>query len=208
MPVLDHVFTGIKRSQASKVQPPKPRLPITPAILRCLKTVWWVNPTHPNLVILWAAACTGLFGFLHAGEFLVPSTQSYDHQVHFSLSYLALDSHSAPSLVRLRIKQSKIDPFHAGVDVFLGATGDDLCPVQTLIAYLSVCPAEPGPLFVFQSGTPLSRSALICHLQSALRLVGVIVSHWSSNNRSSLWLGRLPNSIAGAAGRARPTSLI
>ena len=184
MPRLDHVLTGIKRSQASKAQPPKPRLPITPAILRRLKTVWCVNPTHPDLVMLWAAACTGFFGFLRAGEFTIQSPQSYDPEVHLSLSDLALDSHSAPSVVRLRIKQSKTvtDPFRAGVDVFLGATGDDLCPVQALIAYLAVRPAEPGPLFIFQSGTPLSRSALICHLQSALRTVGINSSPYTGHS--------------------------
>jgi len=52
--------------------------------------------------MLWAAACTG---FLQAGEFTVPSKQSYDPEIHLNISDIALDSHVCPSILRLRIKQ-------------------------------------------------------------------------------------------------------
>lgn len=68
--------------------------------------------------MLWAAACTGFFGFLRAGEFTVPSTKGYDPDVHLNLQDLAVDSHSNPTMIRLRIKESKTDTFRKGADVF------------------------------------------------------------------------------------------
>ena len=84
--------------------------------------------------MLWAAACTGFFGFLRAGEFTVPTVQGYDPEVHLSLTDVAIDSHTTPSVVRLRIKQSKTDPLRQGVDIFLGTMGVSICPVQAIVA--------------------------------------------------------------------------
>ena len=81
---------------------------------------------------------------------------------------MAIDSHTSPSVVCLRIKQSKTDPLRQGVDIFLGATNASVCPVQALIRFLAVRSPLPGPLFIFQSWSPLTRSSLVSHLQSAL----------------------------------------
>jgi hypothetical protein len=53
MPRLDYVLTGIKREEARKGS-------VTP-------------PVTFDDKMLWAAACTGFFGFLRVGEFTVPS---------------------------------------------------------------------------------------------------------------------------------------
>ena len=101
------------------------------------------------------------FGFLRAGEFKTPSENAYDPQVHLSLSDLALDSHTAPTTISLRIKQSKTDPFRVGVNIFLGATRSDVCPVQAKIQYLAVRPSEPGPLFITGAEAPLTRALMV-----------------------------------------------
>ncbi len=122
------------------------------------------------------------FGFLRSGEFTVPTTQSYDHEAHLSLGDIAIDSHTAPSMVHIRIKQSKTDPIRQGVDTFLGATNSALCPVQALIGYLALRSPAPGPLFVFSAGSPLTRSALVTHLQSALRQAAVDPSPYTGHS--------------------------
>ena len=132
--------------------------------------------------MLWAAACVGFFGFLGAGEFTVPTSESYDPEVHLSLQDVAVDSHSAPSVIRLRIKQSKTDPLRQGVDIFLGAISASICPVQALIRYIAVRSPAPGPLFVFQSGSPLTRGALVTHLQAALKNAGVAPSAYTGHS--------------------------
>ena len=43
----------------------------------------------------------------------------------------------------------------------MGATGDTLCPVAAVLSYLSVRPSEPGSLFMYQDGCPLSRVDLV-----------------------------------------------
>lgn len=131
--------------------------------------------------MLWAAASTGFFGFLRAGEFTVPSGQAYDPEVHLNLADLAIDSHKNPSLIRLLIKQSKTDPFRQGVEVFLGASKGDVCPVQALLNYLNVRPSTP---VVFSSGPPLTRSALVSKLQAALQQAGV--NHKDYNGHSKI----------------------
>ena len=174
MPRLEYVLSGIKQVQARSAAPLKPRLPITPELLAHIRSVWLKAPWQPDHIMLWAAACVGLFGFLRTAEFTVPTLQSYDPEVHLSLQDVAIDSHFSPSVVRLRIKQSKTDPLRQGVDIILGATSicTTICPVQAILHYLEVCSPAPGPLFMFQLGSPLTCSALVSHLQAALQSAG------------------------------------
>ena len=76
-------------------------------------------------------------GFLRVGEFTVPSEALYDPEVHLNLADISINSRTEPSLFCIRIKQSKTDPFRMGVDIFLGATQADVCPVQALVNYLT-----------------------------------------------------------------------
>ena len=65
----------------------------------------------------------------------MPSDSEYDPAVHLGKQDLAVDN---PKLIRVQIKQSKTDPFRKGVDLFLGRTSSDLCPVTALLRYLVV----------------------------------------------------------------------
>ncbi len=75
-----------------------------------------------------------------------------------------------------RVKQSKTDPLRQGVDVYLGATNHTLC------LYLGVRSPSPGPLFIFKSGSPLTRSALVAHLQAALKKSGIAHSAYTGHS--------------------------
>ena len=160
----------------------KPRLPITIEVLRNLKQVWLTPPVTFDDKMLWAAACTGFFGFLRAGELTVPSSQAYDPDVHLSLGDLAIDSHDSPSLIRLTIKQSKTDPFRQGVDIYIGSTNGPVCPVKALIEYLWVRPSTQGALFLFESGAPLTRASLVARLQQALQRAGLNPSDFNGHS--------------------------
>ena len=151
-------------------------------LLQRLKAVWLPSQAHPDGIMLWAAACTGFLGFLRAGEFTVQSPQAYDPEANLSIGDLTLDSHQYPSLIRLHIKQSKTDPFRQGVHIYLGATGADVCPVQALIQYIAVRNPEPGPLFQFSSGRPLTKSTLASHLHAALQEAGVVFNQYNGHS--------------------------
>ena len=45
---------------------------------------------------------------------------------------IAADDLKQPSVFRVTIKQSKMDLFHKGVDLFVGKTGSLLCPVAVI----------------------------------------------------------------------------
>ena len=105
--------------------------------------------------MVWAACCMAYFGFLRAGEMTVYEDGGYDKSVHLGVDDASIDSPSSPSVVRVRIKQSKTDPFRQGVDLFLGRTHTDLA----ILGYLVVRGA--GPLFRFADGRPLTRSRFV-----------------------------------------------
>ena len=57
----------------------------------------------------------GFFGFMRAGEFTVARTSDFDPESSLCLCDIAVDSWQNPSMVQVRLKQSKKDPFRNGV---------------------------------------------------------------------------------------------
>ena len=87
-------------------------------------------------------SCVPLFlGFLRVGEMTVPSLNGYNEGYHLNFDDVAVDNHSNPSLLRVRIKGSKTDPFREGVHIFLGRAHNKLCPVEAMLVYLVQPPA-------------------------------------------------------------------
>ena len=155
-PRLELVLKGIKKEKARDA-PPASRLPVKIEIMKSIKAVLESNAAHYDSVLLWAACCLAFFGFLRCGEFTVPSQAEYDPDTHLSLADIALDNKVNPGVIQVTIKQSKTDPFRQGVDLYLGRTGKDICPIRAIVPYLIKRGAQPGPLFVFTDGSYLTR---------------------------------------------------
>ena len=179
MPVLQYVLRGIKRMPKSS---PQTRLPVTPVVLRTLKMQWERHASNCDFVMLWAAYCVGFFGFLRAGEFTVRSASDFDQSSSLTLQDVAVDQHTDPSVVQIRLKQSKTDPFRHGIDIFLGRTNTDLCPVSALLAYVAVRPPVVGPLFVYHDGSFLTREKLVAAVRLALQQAGMDASKYSGHS--------------------------
>ena len=182
---LHYVLRGVRKCQANNsaaTRSSRPlRLPITPTILRAIRSQWGACWDHPDTVMLWAAFCIGFFGFLRAGEFTVPDG-AYDHNAHLSFNDIAIDSHVSPSVLLIHLKASKTDPFRQGVDIVIGKTDDDLCPVQATVRFLAIRGDSPGPLFQFSDGRFLSRDRLVISLKRVLSEAGIDTSRFNGHS--------------------------
>ena len=176
---LHYVLRGCHRSLPSAVR--QKRLPITPSILRLIHQSWSSRVQDFNTSCKWAACCIGFFGFLHMGEFTC-TTGSVNYSSVLSLCDVSIDSRENPSVVHLKLRQSKTDVFGVGVMIHLGRTGDTVCPVAALLAYLAIRPSTPGPLFLLESGSPLSREALVASVCHTLSTAGLDVSGFNGHS--------------------------
>ena len=104
---------------------------------------------------------------------MVPSNESYDASVHLSMQDISVDDSKNPSILRIRIKQSKTDPFWKGVDLYIGKTGSQLCPGSAMLTYLFARGMSPGPLFRFEGGKVLSRQRFVDAVRDGLHRAGI-----------------------------------
>ena len=81
--------------------------------------------------MMWAVAVVCFFGFFRLGELTAKSESTTD--VGLLFSDVSVDSQDSPTTVALRLRRSKTGK---GVHIYLGSTGDDLCPVAALLAYI------------------------------------------------------------------------
>lgn len=165
MPRLRQVLKGVQRVRGKEGRAPKPRLPITPDILRKLKAVWMREGSSRD-------CCCGRRppppSFCRSGEVVVESENSYDPNSHLSYRDLSVDNPQKPRMIAMMLCHSKTDQARRGVKVVMGWTGDDLCPVTTLLSYLAVRGNRPGPLFMHANGKPLTKAQFVAGVRSAL----------------------------------------
>ena len=80
------------------------------------------------------------------------------------------------------IKKSKTDQGRRGAKIYLGKTGDVLCPIAALEAYLSVRGSSSGSLFQWESGVPLSKSNFVRHVRAALEQAGLPAKDYAGHS--------------------------
>lgn len=182
LPHLEYTMRGIKRVQARDPGEARGRLPITPAIMRAIRGAWAPTTSLRDTKMLWAACCLAFFGFLRVGEMTMPDDHSYDASTHLSFADVAVDDPINPSFVKVSIKQSKTDPFRKGVDLYLGKTGTDLCPVGALLSYLVARGSESGPLLVFADTRVLTRKRFVDAVKAALTAAGIEQKNYNGHS--------------------------
>ena len=97
---------------------------------------------------------------------------AYVEAVHLSWGDIAANSRNDPSALRVHLKRYKCDQFKRAVDVFVGRTHNDLCPVAAVLAYLAACGSVPGPLFIDANHRPLTTTKFVTRIQGILDEVG------------------------------------
>ena len=166
------LLRGIARIGALRSRP-LVRLPITASLMIKIKASLAALPETYDCTMLWAACCTGFFGFLRCAEFLLPDEGPFDPSLHLSLADIHLVISSSQWRFEICIKGSKTDQLRLGATVSLGATGAALCPVAALLDYLNARGSAPGPLFIRQDTSPLRRKWFVARVQQALAAAGV-----------------------------------
>ena len=167
-PRLQQVLKGIQKTYTIS-KPPRVRRPITLDIMKAIFTLLKQKPPSYNNTMIWAACCIAFFGFLRSSELTVPAQDTYDSNIHLSVQDIAVNNKSAPTMVRIRIKQSKTDPFRQGVDIYLGRTNNNVCPVTAILPYLALRGNASGPLFMLHDGRLLTRQIFSSILDSLLK---------------------------------------
>ncbi len=171
---LEGVTRGIKMSQAKKAVKVPKRLPITLVILKGLfPHIVRSSPADHDQLIIWAAACICFYGFFRAGEITVPSDAAFDPTAHMCFEDVSLDSVVNPQCLTLHLKSSKTDPFRKGVDVAIGRSRGQACPIVALLAFLAKRGNNPGFLFRFADGRLLTKQRFIDKVREALQAAGL-----------------------------------
>ena len=174
LPRLKLVQAGVARARlttGSPAPPTRQRLPITVRILSDLLAVWSApagDTRAHDFALLRAAVTACFFGFFRSGEITVPSAAAFNERIHLAWGDVARDEEVPPSMVKIHLKQSKCDQFGRGVDVFLGRTGSQVCPVREMLRYVELRGPSPGPFFHFKNGTPLTKTAFTASVREAL----------------------------------------
>ena len=117
------------------------------------RSLWAGQAIGFDTVMWWAACCIAFFFFLlfRMGELTSPTFRShgpvdcmYVEGCGCRWPQQSIASQDSPAKIKGRSGRR--------VNIYLGRTDEDLCPVAALLAYLAVCGMEPGPLFELSNG--------------------------------------------------------
>ena len=129
--------------------------------------------THPDGQLIWAVYCVAFFGFFRLGELLLESNAAFSQATHLAWGDVAVDNPANPQMLHFHLKRSKTDQLGVGVDVILGRTQSDLCPVTAVLGYLVLRGDSPCPFFIDRSGRPLLKQTFVGEVRKLLAALGI-----------------------------------
>ena len=168
--LLTKVLRGILRYQG---QARILRQPVTPGVLLAIRPILrsWLG--ERDFCMIWAAFTLAFFGFLRCSEFTYQGV--FKFRPNFDLSADCVSFHpclAAPQQMSILLKSSKTDVFRNGHKLVISCSPSPVCAVSAMRSYFLAARPQ-GPLFSFQSGRFLTRSAVVNLLRDATRLAGL-----------------------------------
>ena len=126
-------------------------------------------------------------------------------------SDVQVDSRQSPTFLAVRLRSSKTDPFGSGCTLYIGRSQSHICQGVAVLAYLFIRPSTPGPLFICEDGTPLTRSRLVMAIRTALMDTGFEMSNFTGHSSrigaaTAAARARLPDSLIQTLGRWRSSA--
>ena len=79
-----------------------------------------------------------------------------------------MNNQSTLSVIRVRIKASKTDPFRQGVLLHIGVAPGVLCPVTVVLVYMVARRSDPSPLLTWRDGWFLTRDCFVASVHAIL----------------------------------------
>ena len=97
----------------------------------------------------------------------MPSIRSFDPTSHLCWGDVATDDLSTPSALKIHLKRSKCDQLSKGMDIFIGSSGNDICPVAAMLAYIASRGNGEGPFYRLGNGHPLTKPHFVAATAAA-----------------------------------------
>ena len=168
MPRLDRIQAGIRRVLASRGKKKATRL--TPAILERMRQ-HWASGGDENWQLYWATSALCYFGFFRLGELLLPTEAPSRALMRWG--DVTFNHASQPTQLKIHLHVAKCDQFGEGTNVFIGKTGNTICPVDACLAYVAVRGASPGPFFRMRDSKPLLKPKFVSEVRKTLSTLGL-----------------------------------
>lgn len=168
-PTLGRALHGAKKLLGTKT---KKKLPITVALLRRLRPYDCSTELGTKC---WCICVVCLFGLFRMGELTATPAN------HGQVPVVGDVTKPTDAFRVITLQRSKTDPFRHTVDVILADHG---CPDFNAVALLDeVIGHRPStePLFEY-NGRPITRTAVIAHLKSAITRLGLNASAYSGHS--------------------------
>ena len=128
------------------------------------------KPEDGNRTLLWAIVAICYFGFFRLGELL--SSQDKPSRLPPQWGEVAFNHGTAPTIIRVHLKFAKCDQFGQGADVFIGQSGNAICPIAACLSYVAVRGDQLGPFFVKRDGRPMLKPDFVSELRRTLTARG------------------------------------
>ena len=163
------------RAFSATREPPRiRRLPVTPQVLLAIRPILqsWLGARDFSMI--WAAFTLGFFAFLRCSEFTYPGVHSFSSRFNLTTDCITFSpSLVCPQRLLVTLKSSKTDRFSQRHSLVVAPCSSLLCPVSAMQQYFILAQLQPGPLFSFQSGRFLTRSAVTHLLRDSARSAGL-----------------------------------
>lgn len=176
---LDRVLRGVRRMFP---QAKKTRLPITKDILL---NITRTKPTSLQDLNINTAFKVAWAGFLRMGEFTYTKADLKNRKL-FSATKLTrsdITFSQDDQYVVLRLKRSKTDVKHTGVEIIIAATNDATCPVSALRQLFMLDPQPSNaPLYRLDNGAAFARKPVIQILRQKLEASGIPYQTYSGHS--------------------------
>lgn len=123
--------------------------------------------------MIWAAFTLAFFCFLRCSEFTYPGVSTFRPQFDLTADCVSFHpSLASPQQMSILLKSSKTDVFREGHRLYIACSPSPVCAVSAMRSYFLISRPQ-GPLFSFQSGRYLTRSAVVHLLRDAARFAGL-----------------------------------